>query len=73
MLATRSASVSLAMMLFCTATIASEFEIEKPETVDVEYSPFINKAFPQDVYWGDTHLHTTYSPDAGMVGNFNLS
>ena len=28
--------------------------------------------FPQQVFWGDTHLHTTYSPDAGLIGNFNL-
>jgi hypothetical protein len=32
----------------------------------------VNWSFPQQVFWGDTHLHTTYSPDAGMVGNFNL-
>jgi hypothetical protein len=32
----------------------------------------VNKSFPRNVYFGDTHLHTTYSPDAGMVGNFNL-
>jgi len=45
--------------------------IEKPNS-QMEYSPHINKGFPQKVLWGDTHLHTTYSPDAGMVGNFNL-
>ena len=51
---------------------ATEFTIAEPTTTDVEYSPFINRKFPQRVFWGDTHLHTTYSPDAGMVGNFKL-
>ena len=51
---------------------AAEFTISKPEKPDVEYSPFVNKSFPQRVFWGDTHLHTTYSPDAGMIGNYNL-
>ncbi len=51
---------------------ATEFGIDQPKEVKIEYSPHINQAFPQQVLWGDTHLHTTYSPDAGMVGNFNL-
>jgi uncharacterized protein DUF3604 len=66
------ASVTAVLILLCTHAFASEFTIEQPDTVQVEYSPFINKEFPQNIYWGDTHLHTTYSPDAGMVGNFNL-
>ncbi len=51
---------------------AAELAIEKPDEVKIEYSPHINQSFPQRVFWGDTHLHTTYSPDAGMVGNNNL-
>ena len=34
-----------------------------------EYSPYLNIGYPQRVFWGDTHLHTSYSTDAGMVGN----
>ncbi|WP_455366077.1 DUF3604 domain-containing protein [Kaarinaea lacus] len=34
-----------------------------------EYSPYLNLGFPQRVFWGDTHTHTSYSTDAGMVGN----
>jgi hypothetical protein len=59
-------------VLLVTPVPASEFALERPDENRIEYSPFINKAFPQNIYWGDTHLHTTYSPDAGMVGNFNL-
>ena len=61
-----------AVALLATPALASEFSLEKPKKSDVEYSPYINRSFPQRVFWGDTHLHTTYSPDAGMVGNFNL-
>ena len=34
-----------------------------------EYSPHLESDYPQDVYFGDTHLHTSFSFDAGMVGD----
>ncbi|HXJ17794.1 MAG TPA: DUF3604 domain-containing protein [Candidatus Polarisedimenticolia bacterium] len=34
-----------------------------------EYSPYLNIGYPQRVFWGDTHVHTSYSTDAGMIGN----
>jgi hypothetical protein len=33
------------------------------------YSPYPQQDFPNRVYFGDTHLHTSYSTDAGMIGN----
>ena len=33
-----------------------------------EYSPYANPAYPTRVLWGDTHLHTTNSLDARIVG-----
>ena len=34
-----------------------------------EYSPYPEQNFPNRVLFGDTHLHTSYSADAGMIGN----
>jgi hypothetical protein len=33
------------------------------------YSPYAGRAFPSRVFWGDTHLHTVFSMDAGAFGN----
>jgi hypothetical protein len=35
----------------------------------IDYSPYPQQDFPNRVYFGETHLHTSYSADAGMVGN----
>ncbi len=32
------------------------------------YSPYAERTFPSQVYWGDTHLHTGLSVDAGLFG-----
>lgn len=33
------------------------------------YSPYADRRFATQVYWGDQHLHTSLSCDAGMVGD----
>ena len=32
------------------------------------YSPYPERNFPNQVFFGDTHLHTAFSPDAGLIG-----
>lgn len=34
-----------------------------------DFSPTLKQPLADHVYWGDTHLHTMYSTDAGMIGN----
>jgi hypothetical protein len=34
-----------------------------------DYSPFVDRSLPDRVLWGDTHVHTSYSLDAGFFGN----
>ncbi len=34
-----------------------------------DYSPHLERDFPTALLWGDTHLHTRLSIDAGLVGN----
>jgi len=40
-----------------------------PTNKKITYSPYPAKNFPNRVYFGDTHMHTSYSADAGMIGN----
>jgi len=52
-----------ALLLTMTNFVQAE---EKP------YSPYVGRDFPQNVYFGDTHLHTNISLDAYGDGNRNI-
>jgi hypothetical protein len=34
-----------------------------------DYSPYTEQDHPNRVFFGETHLHTSFSTDAGMIGN----
>ena len=43
-------------------------ELEKSFPKKPPYSAYAGRNFPERVYWGDTHLHTSFSMDAGAFG-----
>jgi hypothetical protein len=50
---------------------ASPYDVEvKPELFAEEniYSPFVDRGYPDQVLFGDSHFHTNVSFDAGLVG-----
>jgi hypothetical protein len=40
-----------------------------PDASGQHYSPYAGRHYPTQVFWGDTHLHTSLSMDAGAFGN----
>lgn len=42
------------------------------ENVKQPYSPYVGRTFPQNLYWGDTHVHSRRSMDAYTMGNVTV-
>jgi len=62
------ASLVILMLAVAPPTALAQ-DTPKPVAIDkTKYSPYPREDFPDQVFFGDTHLHTSYSTDAGMVG-----
>jgi len=71
----RQTRITLALAALLLVTMGVELPRralaqDAPPPVDrrIEYSPYVREDFPNQVFFGDTHLHTAYSADAGLVG-----
>lgn len=73
-LLSKKVRLALALLLLPGAAFASDIgspdmEILKGLYPGKTFSPYAQRNFPINVYWGDTHLHTGLSLDAGLFGN----
>lgn len=63
---------ALALQAPCVGPAAAQYADAPAVTQEVltgrPYSPYADRAFPSDVYFGDTHVHTALSADAGGGG-----
>jgi hypothetical protein len=63
--------LALAALAFVLPAAATG-QVVDPDEVSArkaEYSPYLGYTYPDRVFFGDTHVHTSYSTDAGMIGN----
>ncbi len=51
--------------------LAQEWTLDKDQKVEQPrpYSPYVDQHFPQRVFFGDTHFHSSLSVDSGLIGN----
>jgi hypothetical protein len=76
MMTMRALFLSAAFILFLAGTtfvgpaLAQDVSVPKDEyhAPAKPYSPYVEDHYPQNVYFGDTHLHTSWSADAGLAG-----
>jgi Protein of unknown function (DUF3604) len=61
-------SISVAVPLSAQEPAPPEQELQSVFPKKPAYSPYADRHFPERVYWGDTHLHTSFSLDAGAFG-----
>jgi hypothetical protein len=66
-------TIALLLLLLPLATSANDptppsDALESAFQPQDDYSPYAGRSFPDNVYWGDTHLHTGMSMDAGAFG-----
>lgn len=70
-----SATIFVILLIFAASTTGFTQDIMPSEEMPQDafrsqnhYSPYAGRNFPTNVYWGDTHLHTGMSMDAGAFG-----
>ena len=66
---TSMTAIAVVLLMSAPALAQDYFPENKSESVPKEpYSPYVDDHFPTRVFFGDTHLHTSWSTDAGLAG-----
>ena len=64
---------ALGLFALAASVSAQEFQANKAQLSKLytgkAYSPYAKRNFPERPLWGDSHLHTSLSMDAGGFGN----
>ncbi len=57
--------------LLIQVVLGQEFTLDRDQLVEQPepYSPYVDQHFPQQVFFGDTHFHSSLSVDSGLIGN----
>ncbi len=68
----RRTALAMAITLVLPAATWTQDQIPTREAVEssiakTEFSPYVGREYPTNVYWGETHLHTAVSVDAGTM------
>ena len=58
----------LCSFVYAQDPIPSNEALESAFPKRTNYSPYSGRNFPTQVFWGETHLHTGMSMDAGAFG-----
>ena len=62
--------VGCLLSAFASAEPGNEYGVAKEDVAHLtqaQFSPYAGRNFPTQVLWGDTHLHTNVSVDAGTI------
>jgi len=69
-----AASLTVILAVMATSSVAQEYQADEGQLNSLfpegkPYSPYADRSFPEKPLWGDSHLHTALSMDAGGFGN----
>ena len=69
-------SVTATLTICAALAVTANAQEPPPETASLEnafkedsFSPYANRNFPSQAFFGDTHVHSSVSMDAGAIGN----
>ena len=72
----RLTTIAIVALLFIGVSWTAVAQEPPPEAASLEsafkedsFSPYANRNFPSQAFFGDTHVHTSISMDAGAIGN----